>query len=183
MKPAGQISALCCGFAFEVIETLTGKLMSSFNEQDSIDLDNPILDYTPLRLSERAAKLGPLVSQGARSQPIRPSPVPLPALLSPKAIDKPARDPRDLDRRAPLLSVATAVAGVAAMTALLFVTMKPASRQSVAPTPSEITGSLSESKAPITSSQSQSANDEQSRQLLQGFLQWRQNANMTEASE
>jgi len=153
--------------------------MSGFNEQDSIDLDNPILDYTPLPLSERAAKLGPLVSQGARSQPIRPSPMLLPTLLAPKAIDEPARCPRGLDRRAALLSVATAFAGVAAMTALLFLAMKPASRQSIAPTPAEITGSLPESKAPVTSSQNQPATDEQSQQLLQGFLQWRQKANTT----
>jgi hypothetical protein len=52
-----------------------------------------------------------------------------------------------LDRRAALLSLAArvaAVAGVLAVVALLFVIMKPASRQSVAvSTPSDITGSTS----------------------------------------
>ena len=64
--------------------------MSSFSEQDSIDPDNPELDYTPLRLSERAAKLGPLVSQGARSETIVSSPMFRPALLAPNAISEPA---------------------------------------------------------------------------------------------
>lgn len=154
--------------------------MSSFSEQDSIDPDNPILDYTPLRLSERAAKLGPLVSQGARSEPIWTSPKLLPALVAPKAIDKPPRSPRDLDQRAALFSVATAVAGVAAMAALLFVTMKPGSRQAVTPTPSETTGSLPESKTAVTSLPNQT--DEESQQLLQRFLQWRRKANTVEAS-
>src|SRR5262249_40871982 len=114
--------------------------MSSFSEQGSIDPDNPKLDYAPLPLSERAAKLGPLVSQGA-SEPVRPSPL-LRPVLAPKAIDEPARRTRSLDRRTALLSVAAAVAGVVAV-ATLFVTMKPASRQLVAsPTPSETTGSI-----------------------------------------
>ena len=71
--------------------------MSSFSEQGSIDPDNPKLDYAPLPLSERAAKLGPLVSQGA-SEPVRPSPILRPVLV-PKAIDEPARRTRNLDRR------------------------------------------------------------------------------------
>jgi hypothetical protein len=40
--------------------------MGRFSEQDSIDPDDPELDYWPPRLSERAAKLGPLASQTAR---------------------------------------------------------------------------------------------------------------------
>jgi hypothetical protein len=152
--------------------------MSSFSEQDSIDPDDPQLDYTPLRLSERAAKLGRLVSQEARSEPTRSSR--LPDLHVPK----PARQARNLDRRTALLSVATAVAGVAAVAALLVVTMKPASRQSVGnPTPSEITGSLAEPKPPVTSPPSQPAPDGQSQQLLQGFLQWREKAKASEASQ
>src|SRR5262249_46914898 len=118
--------------------------MGSFSEQDSIDPDDPKLDYTPLRLSERAAKLGPSVSQAARSQPIRSSSMSRPDSLVPKAINEPARRTRDLDRAA-LLSVAARVAAVAAVmavVALLFVIMKPASRQSVASsTPSDTTGS------------------------------------------
>ena len=42
--------------------------MSSFSEQDPLDPDDPVLDYRPLRLSERAAKLGPSLSQEARSE-------------------------------------------------------------------------------------------------------------------
>ena len=166
--------------------------MSSFSEQDSIDPDNPKRDYMPL--SERAAKLGPLVSLGATPEPT--SPILSPALLAPKAIDQPARRRRDLDRRAMLLSVATAVAGIVAVATLLFVTTKPAFRQSVATSiPSEITGSvpqttqrdieskpaLAELKAPVTSPPSQP--DEQSQQLLQRFLQWREKADTTEASQ
>jgi hypothetical protein len=182
------------------------KLMSSFSEQDPIDPDDPELDYTPLRLRERAGKLGPSVSQGARSEPIGSPPIPRPAPpknhdndalwnpLDPKAINELARRTRDLDRRAALFSVATrvaAVAGVLAVVALLFVIMKPAPRQSVADsTPSDTTGStstappqpsrgdveskpaLAEFKALLASPPSQPATHEQSQQLLQQFLQW-----------
>src|SRR5262245_5487648 len=165
-------------------------------EQDSIDPDDPKLDYTPLRLSERAAKLGPSVSQAARSETIRSSSMPSPASLAPKAIDEPARRMRDLDRAA-LLSVAArvgAVAAAVAVVALLFVIMKPASRQSIASsTPSDITGStppsnqgdvdskpaLAEVKAPP----SQPAIHEHSGQLLQRFLQWRERATATDPSQ
>jgi hypothetical protein len=129
--------------------------MSIFSEQDPLDPDDPELDYTPLRLRERAAKLGLSVSQGARSEPIRSSPISRPVPPDPKAINEPAMHTRDLDRRAALLSLAArvaAVAGVLAVVALLFVIMKPASRQSVAvSTPSDITGSTS--TAPPQSSQ------------------------------
>src|SRR6185437_3663419 len=115
--------------------------MGSFTEQVPLHRDDPELDYTPLRLSERAAKLGPSVSQGARSEPIRSSPISRPASLAPKATNERARHTRDLDRRAALLSVAArvaAVAGVVAVVALLVVIMNPAARQSVAgSTPSD----------------------------------------------
>jgi len=115
--------------------------MSSVSEQDSIDPDNPKRDYMPL--SERAAKLGPLVSQ--RAMPELTSPILSPALLAPEVIDQPAKLTHDLDRRAVLLSVATAVAAIVAVATLLFVTTKPASRQSVTTSiPSEITGSVSQ---------------------------------------
>ena len=178
--------------------------MSSFTEQVPLDPDDPELDYTPLRLSERAAKLGPSVSQGARSEPIRSSPISRPASLDPKATNERARHTRDLDRRAALLSVAArvaAVVGVVAVVALLFVIMKPASRQSVAgSTPSDMTGStstappqssqadvewkpaLAEFKALLASPPSQPATHEQSQQLLQNFLQWRKKASTTETS-
>jgi hypothetical protein len=179
--------------------------MSSFTEQVPLDPDDPELDYRPLRLSERAAKLGPSVSQGARSEPIKSSPISRPASLDPKATNERARHTRDLDRRAALLSVAArvaAVAGVVAVVALLFVIMKPASRQSVAgSTPSDMTGStstappqssqadvewkpaLAEFKALLASPPSQPATDEQSQQLLQNFLQWRKKASTTETSQ
>jgi hypothetical protein len=179
--------------------------MSSFTEQVPLDPDDPELDYRPLRLSERAAKLGPSVSQGARSEPIRSSPISRPASLDPKATNERARHTRDLDRRAALLSVAArvaAVAGVVAVVALLFVIMKPASRQSVAgSTPSDMMGStstappqssqadvewkpaLAEFKALLASPPSQPATDEQSQQLLQNFLQWRKKASTTETSQ
>ena len=179
--------------------------MSSFTEQVPVDPDDPELDYRPLRLSERAAKLGPSVSQGARSEPIRSSPISRPASLDPKATNERARHTRDLDRRAALLSVAArvaAVAGVVVVVALLFVIMKPASRQSVAgSTPSDMTGStstappqssqadvewkpaLAEFKALLASPPSQPATHEQSQQLLQNFLQWRKKASTTETSQ
>lgn len=179
--------------------------MSSFTEQVPLDPDDPELDYRPLRLSERAAKLGPSVSQGARSEPIRSSPISRPASLDPKATNERARHTRDLDRRAALLSVAArfaAVAGVVAVVVLLFVIMKPASRQSVASsTPSDMTGStstappqssqadvewkpaLAEFKALLASPPSQPATHEQSQQLLQNFLQWRKKASTTETSQ
>jgi hypothetical protein len=171
--------------------------MSRFSEQDPFDPDDPELDYTPLRLSERLAKLGPSVSQGATSEPIRSASISRPASLDPKAINEPAGRTRGLNRRAALLSVA-AVAGIAAVVALLFVIMKPASRQSIAgSTPSDITGSTS--TAPPQSSQgdvgstpalaefkalpSQPATHEESQQLLQRFLQWREKANTVESSQ
>jgi hypothetical protein len=179
--------------------------MSGFTEQVPLDPDDPELDYRPLRLSERLAKLGPSVSQGARSEPIRSSPISRPASLDPKATNERARHTRDLDRRAALLSVAArvaAVAGVVAVLALLFVIMKPVSRQSVAgSTPSDMTGStstappqssqadvewkpaLAEFKALLASPPSQPVTHEQSQQLLQNFLQWRKKASTTETSQ
>ena len=179
--------------------------MSGFTEQVPLDPDDPELDYRPLRLSQRAAKLGPSVSQGARSEPIRSSPISRPASLDPKATYERARHTRDLDRRAALFSVAArvaAVAGVVAVVALLFVIMKPASRQSVAgSTPSDTTEStstappqssqadvewkpaLAEFKALLASPPSQPATHEQSQQLLQNFLQWRKKVSTTEASQ
>jgi hypothetical protein len=175
--------------------------MGSFSEQDPINLDDPELDYTPLSLRERAAKLGPYASQRARSEPISSSPIFRPA----SAINEPARRTRDLDRQAAPLSVAVRVAAVAvvvAVVALLFIIMKPASQQSVAgSTPSDITGStsavppqssqgdveskpaLAEFKALLAPPPSQPASHEQSQQLLQSFLQWSKKANTTETSQ
>jgi hypothetical protein len=168
--------------------------MSSFSERDSIDPDDPRLDYTPLSLSERAAKLGPSVSQAARSEPIRSPSLSRPTSLVAEVISEPGRRTRGLDRAA-LLSVA-AVAAMVAVVALLFVIMKPASRQSVASsTPSDVTGStppsnqrdielepkppLPELNAPL----SQPATHEQPQQLLERFLQWRGKATTTDSSQ
>jgi negative regulator of sigma E activity len=171
--------------------------MSRFSEQDSLDPDDPELDYTPLSLSERAAKLGPSVSQAARSEPIRSPSISRPASLVTEAINEPTRRTRDLDRAA-LLNVAArvaAVAAVVAVVALLFVIMKPASRQSIASSaPSDdTTGSTPlsnqghvESKpalAELEAPPSQPATHEQSQQLLQRFLQWREKATATESSQ
>jgi hypothetical protein len=107
-----------------------------------------------------------------------------------------------LDRRAALFSVAARVAAFAGVVALLFVIMKPASRQSVAgSTPSDKTGStstappqssqadvewkpaLAEFKALLASPPSQPATHEQSQQLLQNFLLWRKKTSTTETSQ
>jgi hypothetical protein len=178
----------------------------SFSEEDPIDPDNPELYYAPPhRLRERAAKLGLSLSQEARSEPIRSSPISVPASLDPKVTNEPARRTRDLDRRAALFSVGArvaAVVGVVALVTLLFVIMKPAPRQSVAgSTSSDITGStstalpqpgqgdvgskpaLEEFRAFLASPPSQPATHEQSQQLLQDFLQWRKKASTTETSQ
>src|SRR5215470_2584800 len=123
--------------------------MRRFDEQDSVNPGNPEFDYTPLRSSEGATKPRPLASLGAGSELIRSSPIPRPAVPARKAIDESARRTRDRERRAALLSVAVrtaAVAGVILAAALLFMLMKPASRQTVAgSTPSETTGSTPQS--------------------------------------
>ena len=170
--------------------------MSRFSKQDFIDPDDPELDYSPLSLSERAAKLGPSVSQRARSEPIRVSPV----ALAPRAINEPARRARDSDWRAALIGVVArfaAAAGAVAIVVLLFVIMKPATRQSVASsTLSDTTGStpqsnqgdvkskpaLAESEALPATPPGEPATHDQSRQLLQRFLQWREKADTSEAS-
>ena len=174
--------------------------MGRFSEQDSIDPDDPELDYSPLRLSGRAAKLGPSVSQGTKSEAIRSSPMSRPALVVAKAMGESARRTRDSERRTALLGVAArsaAVAGAVAAVALLFVIMKPASRQSIAslllsvttgstPQPSpgvvESKPALAELKAPDASPPSQPDTHEQSQELLQRFLQWSEKANITKAS-
>jgi hypothetical protein len=175
--------------------------MRRFSGQDSIDPDDPELDYSPLSSSERAAKPGPSASQRARSEPIKVVPLSRPALLAPKAINEPDRRTRDLDRRAALLSVAArfaAVVGAVAVVALLLVIiMKPVLRQSIASsTPSDTTGSTPQSNQGDVKSKptppelealpgsppTQVTTHEQSQQLLQHFLQWRERALATESS-
>ena len=163
--------------------------MRRFSGQDSIDPDDPELDYSPVSLSERASMLGPSASQAARSERIKVVPLPHPTSLAPKAINEPARRPRRSGSRAALLSVVAlviSIAGAAAVALLLFFIMKPAPLQSVSSsTLSETTRSmpqsnqgnaesrpaLAESKALPASLPSEPVTQEQSEQLLQRFLQ------------
>jgi hypothetical protein len=163
--------------------------MKRFSGQDSIDPDDPELDYSPLSLSERASMLGPSASQAARSERIKVVPLSRPTSLAPKAMNEPARRPRGSDSRAALLSVAArvaSIAGAAAIVVLLFFIMKPAPLQSVSSsTLSETTRSMPQSnqgnvesrpalagsKALPASLPSELVTQEQSEQLLQRFLQ------------
>jgi hypothetical protein len=131
--------------------------MSSFSEQAPPNPNDPEF-YAPPRLRERAAKLGLSLSQAERPEPIRSSPISLPASLDiqpknelsdalwkpldPEVINEPAR--LTWDRRTAQLGVAAAAAGVMTVMVLLFVIMKPAPRPSDAgSTSSEITRSTS----------------------------------------
>jgi hypothetical protein len=182
--------------------------MSSFGERDPLIPDDPEL-YAPPRLRERTTSS---LSQEARLEPIRSSPISLPASLEnqdndafwnpldPEVINERARIARD--RRTVQLSIAAAAAGVVTVVVLLFFIMMPPSRQSDArSTSSEITGStstalrqsspggvgskpaLEEFRALLASPPSQPATQEQSQPLLQHFLQWRKKANTTETSQ
>lgn len=160
--------------------------MSSLNEQDPLNPNDPTY-YAPRRLRERVS-----------SEPIR-SPISHPPSLAPEVIDEPPGP----GRRAALFSVAgrfAAVAGFVMIVVLFFVFMLPASRQSDAGlTSSEITGStraalpqsgqgdngskpaLAEFQALLASAPpSKPATHEQSQQLLQQFLQWRQKADSSQ---
>ena len=127
--------------------------MSSLSEQDPLNPNDPEF-YAPPRLRERAAKLGLSLSQEARLDPIRSSPLSLPASLenqdndalwnplAPEVINQPAR--LAWDRRTVQLSIATAAAGVVMVVVLLFFIVKPAPRQlDAGSTSSEIKGSMS----------------------------------------
>ena len=131
--------------------------MSSFSEQDPLNPNDPEF-YAPLRLRERAAKLGRSLSQEARLDPIRSSPISLPASLDvqpknqvsdaswnpldPEVINQPAG--LAWDRRTAQLGVAAAAAGVVTVVVLLFFIVKPAPRQlDAGSTSSEIKGSMS----------------------------------------
>ena len=127
--------------------------------------------------------------------------------LDPEVIHEPPGLVRELDRRAALMSVAgrfAAAVGVSAIVALFFVIMVPASRQpdSGSSISSGILRSLKTalfqpgqrddgSKSAIAEFQpilasaptSQPATHEQSEQLLQQFLQWRQKPSSAEAAQ
>lgn len=125
--------------------------------------------------------------------------------LDPDALREPAGSARKTDRRAWLFGLTVclaAAAGVVAVVALLFVFMVPASRQpDTESTSSEATGSTQAALPPsgqddlaskpalaqfegllATAPASQPATQEQSQQLLQRFMEWRQKDNSTEAS-
>ena len=127
--------------------------------------------------------------------------------LDPEIIQEPSGLERELDRRAALRSVTgrfAAAVGVSAVVALFFVIMVPASRlpDGGYSTSSGILQSIKAvllqpgqrndgSKPAITEFQtilasaqtSQPATHEESQQLLQQFLQWRQKPNSTEPAE
>jgi|SRR5580692_8712988 hypothetical protein len=123
----------------------------------------------------------------------------------PEVVREPAGLGRELDWRGELFGLAARfalAAGVVTVVALLFFIFVPASHQSdAAPTSSENTGStkaaapasdqadlaskpaLAQFRALLaTAPVSQPATQEQSQQLLQGFMQWRQKANSPETS-
>ena len=186
--------------------------MSSLSEQDPLNPNDPAY-YAPPLLRERAAKLGRSLSQEARSEPIRSSPISRPASLedqdndalwnplAPEVINEPAG--LAWDRRTAQLAIAAAVAGVVTVAVLLFLLMKPAPPQSVAsPAPSDITGSMSTARAQSVAGDagskpaleefkallalpppSQPVTHEQSQQLLEDFLQWRKKVSTTETSQ
>ena len=132
--------------------------MSSISEHEHLNPNDPEY-YAPPRLREKLQSRLSL-SYEARSEPVEAA-IPLPASLDtqlenavsdalwhpldPNVIHKPA--PRELGRRAALLSIAgrfAAVVSISAVVALFFVIMVPALRQSDAgSTSSEITGSTS----------------------------------------
>jgi hypothetical protein len=127
--------------------------------------------------------------------------------LDPEIIHEPPGFEREMDRRAALITVAgrfAAAVGVSAIVALFFVIMVPASRQAdsasstagflrslktallppaqqkdEAPTPA-----IAEFQPILASAQTiQPATREQSEQLLQQFLQWRQKPDAAEARQ
>jgi hypothetical protein len=191
--------------------------MGSVSRQGPLDPNDPEY-YAPPRLRERSeARL----SQGARLESITPPispPFPLDSQPKnagsvslrnpryPEVLREPAAGfARETDWRASLFSLAArfaAVAGVVTIAALLFLLMRPASRQSdTASTSSQITGSttaalplsdqgdlaskpaLAQFKALLaTAPVSQPAPQEQSQSLLQQFIEWRQKDNSTETS-
>ena len=123
--------------------------------------------------------------------------------LYPEIVREPAGLARELDWRGELFGLAArfaAVAGVVTVVALLFFILVPAAGPSdTASTSSEITGSTKTAQPQpdqvdlaskpalaqfhallATAPVSQPATQEQSEQLLQGFMQWRQKANSPE---
>ncbi|MEA2865202.1 MAG: hypothetical protein QOC84_3158 [Bradyrhizobium sp.] len=189
--------------------------MSSLSEQDHLNPNDPAY-YAPRWLRERSeprsSSLHEAISDTGRAPGSPPGSLDTQlenavsgALwhpLDPEVIHEPDELARELDRRAALMTVAArcaAAIGVAAVVALFFVIMVPASRQS--DTGSSTSGAntqsasvpstkaapqsgqredgsksaLAEFQTLLASAQaSQPATHEQSEQLLQKFLQWGQ---------
>ncbi len=118
--------------------------MSSLSEQDHLNPNDPTY-YAPRWLRERSEPRSPS-SQESRSEPIRSVVSPPVSLdsqlekavsgalwhpLNPEVIHEPAELARELDRRAAVMTMAArfaAAIGIAAVVALFFVIMMPASR-------------------------------------------------------
>src|ERR1700730_15899074 len=118
--------------------------MSSLSEQDHLNPNDPTY-YAPRWLRERSEPRS-AASQEPRSEPVRSMVSPPVSLdtqlekalsgalwppLDPEVIHEPAELARELDRRAAVMTVAgrvVAAVGVAAVVALFFVIMVPASR-------------------------------------------------------
>lgn len=172
--------------------------MGSVSEQGPLN-PNDLEFYAPRKLRETSKSRSSLL-QGGRSEPIQ-----FPISLDPKVLHEPDELARE-DRRSALFSVAARFAAavvVVTVVVLIFVIMRSASLQpNPGSTSSDITGSmraaqsqsgqgdygskpaLAEFRAMIASTPAtQPATHEQSEQLLQQFLQWRQKANSTEAPQ
>ena len=199
--------------------------MSSLSEQDHLNPNDPRY-YAPRWLRERSAlRLSPLSETGPeRAQlPVSSSPSfnalyeeavskALQSPLDPEVIHEPAGFVNELDRRIALITVArrfAAAVGIAALAALFFVIMVPASRDYARPADggaSSFSGilqsirtalyqpprrdddakpALSEFQTLLASTRTSPPviTHEQSETLLQQFLQWRQKPDSTEAPQ
>jgi len=199
--------------------------MSSLSEQDHLNPNDPRY-YAPRWLRERSAlRLSPLSETGPeRAQlPVSSSPSfnalyeeavskALQSPLDPEVIHEPAGFVNELDRRIALITVArrfAAAVGIAALVALFFVIMVPASRDYARPADggaSSFSGILQSIRAALyqpprrdddakpalsefqtllgsTRTSPPVITHEQSETLLQQFLQWRQKPDSTEAPQ
>jgi hypothetical protein len=199
--------------------------MSSLSEQDHLNPNDPRY-YAPRWLRERSAsRLSPSGETGSERArlPVSSSPSfnalyeeavskALQSPLDPEVIHEPPGFVNELDRRIALIRVArrfAAAAGIAALVALFFVIMIPASRDYARPVDggaSSFSGiwqsiktalyqpsrrdddakpALSEFQALLASTRTSPPDitHEQSETLLQQFLQWRQKPDSTEAPQ
>jgi len=199
--------------------------MSSLSEQDHLNPNDPRY-YAPRWLRERSAlRLSPLSEAGSERArlPVSSSPSfnalyeeavskALQSPLDPEVIHEPAGFVNELDRRIALITVArrfAAAVGIAALVAMFFVIMVPASRDYARPADggaSSFSGilqsirtalyqpprrdddakpALSEFQTLLASTRTSPpvVTHEQSETLLQQFLQWHQKPDSTEAPQ